>query len=219
MSSPAQVLANRRNSFHSTGPVTAAGKAVASRNATRHGLTSKHLILPGEDAAEYDAHRDSLVREYAPATETECTLVEEVAAGAWRLARARRHETAILKNLIGEFSKDSDKSFANVFIEEPKHVDRLYRYITTIERSYYRALNKLETLQKLRKTEEKETAVVRAWAGSPRTAKPANGFVSQTAAKRVEQPLPQQPAAAHAGQPHLEDAQIESRSSNLAAAG
>jgi hypothetical protein len=98
MSSTAQVLANRQNSLHSTGPVTAAGKAVSAQNARSHGLTSKQIVLPGEDPEEYDAVRASLIRDYAPANETERTLVEEIAAGSWRLARARRHETAILKN-------------------------------------------------------------------------------------------------------------------------
>jgi hypothetical protein len=34
-----QIEANRRNALHSTGPRTEAGRAVASRNALKHGLT------------------------------------------------------------------------------------------------------------------------------------------------------------------------------------
>src|SRR5918996_6090890 len=102
MATPAQVLANRQNSLHSTGPVTPAGKAASSRNSQRHGLTSKQIVMPGENPAEYDALRESLIQQFAPANEVESTLVEEVAAGSWRLARARRHETAILKKLIGD---------------------------------------------------------------------------------------------------------------------
>ena len=52
MASPAQVLANRQNSTHSTGPVTAEGKARSARNATRHGLTSKQIVIPGQPAGE-----------------------------------------------------------------------------------------------------------------------------------------------------------------------
>lgn len=155
MATTAQVLANRRNSIHSTGPVSAAGKASSSSNSIRHGLTSKQVVLPGEDPAEYDALRISLIEQFAPADEIERTLVEEVAAGSWRLSRARRHETAILKKLVGD-AEDPDQAFAELFIEKPKEVDRLLRYITTIERSYYRALNKLQQQQKERRKAEPE---------------------------------------------------------------
>jgi hypothetical protein len=40
MSSARKVAANRRNSRRSCGPRTAAGKAIASRNALRHGLSA-----------------------------------------------------------------------------------------------------------------------------------------------------------------------------------
>ena len=39
MTSLKQIAANRRNATRSTGPVTAQGKARASRNARRHGLS------------------------------------------------------------------------------------------------------------------------------------------------------------------------------------
>ena len=45
-----QIAANRANAQLSTGPRTDAGKSAASRNATRHALTSKNLIiLPGQE--------------------------------------------------------------------------------------------------------------------------------------------------------------------------
>jgi hypothetical protein len=44
MTSERKVAANRTNGRKSRGPSTAAGKAKASRNATRHGLSAKcHL--------------------------------------------------------------------------------------------------------------------------------------------------------------------------------
>ncbi|HYI96311.1 MAG TPA: hypothetical protein VEX68_22400, partial [Bryobacteraceae bacterium] len=61
MSSPAKALANRQNSLHSTGPVTAAGKMASSQNAMRHGLTSKQIVLPGEDAEQYDELREGIL--------------------------------------------------------------------------------------------------------------------------------------------------------------
>jgi hypothetical protein len=162
----------------STGPITAEGKAASSRNSFRHGLTSKQIVLPGEDPAEYDGLRASLLKQYMPANETERTLVEEVAAGFWRLARARRHETAILQKLIGD-AKNPDQAFAELFLERPKEIDRLQRYITTIERSYYRALNKLQTLQKERAKEEKQLVPLPVRIAGSLSAEAPIGFVSQ----------------------------------------
>jgi hypothetical protein len=181
MSSAAQVLANRENSLRSTGPVTAVGKAASSTNAIRHGLTSKQIVIPGEDPEQYDAHRLALIKEHKPATETERTLVEELAASSWRLLRARRFETAVLNKLIGD-AADPEAAFAAMFLEEkPKELDRLQRYVTSIERAYYRALNKLAALQKERKENQKENAIIQAWVGQSSPPVPEIGFVSKSA--------------------------------------
>ena len=46
MTSAAKIRANRRNARRSTGPRTAAGKAIVARNARRHGLTLPVLDEP-----------------------------------------------------------------------------------------------------------------------------------------------------------------------------
>ena len=47
--SPAQIEASRRNGARSKGPVTAEGKARASRNALKHGLSAMEpLVLEDE---------------------------------------------------------------------------------------------------------------------------------------------------------------------------
>jgi hypothetical protein len=45
MPSAEKFAANRSNAQRSTGPKTEAGKKAASRNATRHGLTGKHVVF------------------------------------------------------------------------------------------------------------------------------------------------------------------------------
>jgi hypothetical protein len=50
MTTPAKVASNGRNALQSTGPQTAEGKAITSRNALKHGLLSQEILLPGEDA-------------------------------------------------------------------------------------------------------------------------------------------------------------------------
>jgi hypothetical protein len=54
VSTPA-LVATRTNSLHSTGPRTESGKAISRFNALRHGLTSEHLIIPGEDIDDFHA--------------------------------------------------------------------------------------------------------------------------------------------------------------------
>src|SRR5688500_17294474 len=88
MASAAQFTANYANAQKSTGPRSVEGKQRSSANRLRHGLTSAQVILPGEDAAEYDDLRQDLLDNYKPANATECTLVEEIAASSWRLLRS-----------------------------------------------------------------------------------------------------------------------------------
>jgi len=62
-----------------TGPRTAEGKAASFMNAMSHGLTSNKIVLPGEDAAQFQHLRRDLLREHRPKTPTEKLLVEEMA--------------------------------------------------------------------------------------------------------------------------------------------
>ena len=94
MSSPAQIAANLSNSRLSTGPNTGAGKQTASSNSLKHGLTSKRVIIPGEDPAAFDQLHADMHADWKPATNQEATLVDQITQQAWRLERARRVETA-----------------------------------------------------------------------------------------------------------------------------
>ena len=47
MTSEKQAKANRRNALKSTGPKTPNGKAAIRYNATKHGLLSREILLPG----------------------------------------------------------------------------------------------------------------------------------------------------------------------------
>ena len=47
---PAQIEASRRNGARSRGPVTEEGKARASRNALKHGLTAMHHLVLEDEA-------------------------------------------------------------------------------------------------------------------------------------------------------------------------
>ncbi len=96
MATPAQILANRENALHSTDPVTSEGKSRSAQNATKHGLTSKAVVLPNESEEEYNEFRDSLVADLEPVGDREITLATVIAETYWRRQRFYRLETAFM---------------------------------------------------------------------------------------------------------------------------
>lgn len=95
-SSVQRVAANRSNAIKSTGPVTAAGKIAASRNATYHGLLSARLVLDDEDPAEFEALLLDLQAALAPVGAPELLLVERIAVTLWRQRRLVTAESAAI---------------------------------------------------------------------------------------------------------------------------
>ncbi len=96
MASPAQVLANRENAQHSTGPRTPEGKRTSAFNALRHGITSQLALLPTEDAAAYEALCAKFKSELNPRTALEQTMAQTVCDNRWRIERTHRAESAVL---------------------------------------------------------------------------------------------------------------------------
>jgi hypothetical protein len=155
MASPSQILANRENAQRSTGPKTGDGKQTASRNALRHGLTGTQIVIPGEDPTAYEDLRQGLLESHRPANEAERILVDQIAANAWRLLRAQRVETAFLAKLT-EGAEDPDAAIAEAFLEKPKELARMHRYVAAAQNAYYKALSQLAKLQKERATTQEE---------------------------------------------------------------
>lgn len=156
MASPAQILANRENAQRSSGPRTTEGKQAASRNSTRHGLTGTQIVIPGEDASAYQELLEGIRCSYKPANEAERILVEQIAANAWRLMRAQRVETAFLAKLA-EGASDPDAAIALAFLERPKELARMHRYVAAAQNAYYKAMAQLSKLQKERAIAEHES--------------------------------------------------------------
>jgi hypothetical protein len=153
MASNAQILANRVNAQLSTGPKTPEGKQASSRNSSRHGLTGTQIVMPGEDASAYEELRDGLHFAYNPANDPERILVDQIAANSWRLMRAHRVEAAFLDKLA-EGSDNPDAAIAAAFLERPKDLARIQRYVTAASNAYYKAMSELGKLQKARAAAE-----------------------------------------------------------------
>ncbi len=134
MSTQAQIIANQANSQHSSGPKTAAGKAISSRNNFRHGLTGPFVVLGWENQDEFTTLERDLVAEHNPATTTENLLVQDMAQAHWLRQRA-----VTLQNTC--FSPDMPAA------EQPKELALYLRYQTTHDRAFYKALNELQKLR------------------------------------------------------------------------
>jgi hypothetical protein len=97
MTSVRQIEANRRNALGSTGPKTESGKQRASQNAVRHGLTAETVIVPLEDAQDYQAFELAVTSDYEADTAVERELVLRLASLLWRLRRATSIETGLFQ--------------------------------------------------------------------------------------------------------------------------
>jgi hypothetical protein len=94
--SPARAEASRRNGAKSCGPKTPEGKVRSAQNALKHGLRAqKHVVLPGESAAEFAALEAALMEELAPEGALQSVLAQRVVAATWRLARAEQLEAQL----------------------------------------------------------------------------------------------------------------------------
>ncbi len=96
MRSEKQREASRSNGAKSKGPKSPEGKAVSSMNGLKHGLRANQVVLPGEDAAEFQAELEGWAGDWKPTCHTGAILVERAAVASWRLRRCVRAEKELL---------------------------------------------------------------------------------------------------------------------------
>jgi hypothetical protein len=164
MATEKQIQANRQNALSSTGPKSPEGKSRAARNALKHGLLSRDMVLPGESPKELKAFREAMIAELAPEGELEEFLADRVVESAWRLGRAVRLERDIIQDeflrrircragspgaYLGQPDPTGGRVAASTLCGSDTY-DKLGRYETHIERGLYRALHELQRLQAVR---------------------------------------------------------------------
>lgn len=87
---------SRLNGKKSKGPVTERGKAIASKNATKHGLLAeKPPLLATEDLDSFKDLVQGLVDQYQPKTPVQWHLVQQVAMAMLRQHRLWQAEAAL----------------------------------------------------------------------------------------------------------------------------
>jgi hypothetical protein len=176
MSTEAQINANRRNAQKSTGPRTSEGKAVASQNSLKHGLSARKDVIGSESQAEYDQYRERILGELNPISPMETMLAERIVSLSWRLVRIGRIQNltidALNENKSSPLAKltqsllpkvkgqTNDSALSN---DQPnlgrmaikdfsnaRVLDRLLMYERRIENSLYRTILELQRLNIMR---------------------------------------------------------------------
>jgi hypothetical protein len=90
-------------------PAKPRGYEASALNALKHGVLSRHVVLPHEDRAEFEALLTALQTEHQPRGPTELHLVEELAGILWRKRRVLMAEAAKLNDTLGsQFSSASN---------------------------------------------------------------------------------------------------------------
>jgi len=126
-----------------TGPTTPMGRGIAARNATRHGMCSKTLILEGESEEDWQELLTTWLRKYQnPSTDDLLySMVLKVAQCEWyRLRIQREHDL---------FYSSMDTVAIWLWqTEKKKEYDLMERYRNTAERRVLREARMLEQFWK-----------------------------------------------------------------------
>ncbi|MGH9588663.1 MAG: hypothetical protein ACRD3F_17095, partial [Acidobacteriaceae bacterium] len=102
--SPARLAANKANAQLSTGPRSAAGKAVSCLNAVKTALTGRTVLLPTDDGAACEHHVREFMKELNPVGVREQCLAQSIADNMWRVLRIPSLESAIFARGYTEFA-------------------------------------------------------------------------------------------------------------------
>ena len=105
----------------------------------------KYVVLPDEDAVEFQALEAALLDELAPVGALQLVLARRVAVAAWRLARADRMEVELFEERRWE-----DAGVGMALIRDgngTRSFETLMRYRSAAMAEFWRALKTLKALQ------------------------------------------------------------------------
>jgi hypothetical protein len=159
--SEAQIEASKANGALSQGPVTEEGKAISSRNATKHGLLATHALLPGEEQEHFDRILAHAIAKYEPDDDEELHMVHLLALHQWRQLRVCAMQLAGHAGEILSQTEDppaildTDMAWRAYVAFREMHPDRrcqelMHRYEVSFENRFDRRRKELLRLKELR---------------------------------------------------------------------
>lgn len=123
-----RIQANRKNALRSTGPKTARGKQIVGRNAIKHGILAREVVITAGDGKENPEEFHDLVERlgehYQPVGVVEELLVEKIATCWWRQSRVLRAENGEIRKRLDTVGMDvllrnSDKGNLALLLSDP----------------------------------------------------------------------------------------------------
>src|SRR5258706_12572982 len=147
MVSEQKLAANRRNAQKSTGPRTLSGKAIASRNAIKHGLCSSQPLITNENEAAYSAFVDRWLDELRPCGARQEGAAEQNILAAWQIRRVPGLRAGLICPEMEHNAKHGSSHPMRMDAEAYANLGKLDRHQAALERSYQRRLKELEQLQ------------------------------------------------------------------------
>ncbi len=175
-----------------TGPRTEEGKKKSALNATRHGLTSRVVVMPWEDMDAYMRFCAELMTDLAPETSVERQYAQTFCDTQWRLNRIRSIEDSMFAlghvEEAGRIETDHPQvhaalTAARVFRDNSKTFVNLSLYEQRLQRTLEKSLKQLQTLQAERRAQTQSDAPVQPAAVQPQEA---------AAQSQAEAPLPEE---------------------------
>ncbi len=171
--SKAQIVANQRNAQRSTGPRTPQGKADASQNSLKHGLTANQIVIRSEQQADFDLYRAQILDELAPSTPIESALADRIVSTLWRLKRAENFQNLSidalatpknnpLSTLLAKYTTtpqdessdtDPDLALGRMLVKDFSNnrvLEKLLMYERRIEGSLYRTMLEIQRLNMIK---------------------------------------------------------------------
>jgi DNA-binding LacI/PurR family transcriptional regulator len=161
--SEAQILANRQNAAHSTGPKTEAGKERSRQNSLKHGMTGAGVVLAEADAAEVARRTVLFAEELIVIDEVGQALARRAALHSVRMERSADQQAAALSLRCrqveaafvppeGVDAEEADRLRAEAvriaMFDPSKEASLARQYETASERGFYRAVKELRQMDR-----------------------------------------------------------------------
>ena len=109
MTSEKKFAANQNNAKGSSGPTTEQGKRRSKRNATKHGVLARELVVNESDKPEFEALRNALHEQLSPATPLQNVGFERILSSVWRSKLALRLEGKRLEAVFYHFDQSENR--------------------------------------------------------------------------------------------------------------
>ncbi len=160
-----QLIANRENAQHSTGPRTPEGKKRSSLNALRHGLTGQVIVMPYEDLQAYNAFLDRYIKGLHPGNEPEKQLAIDMANTTWKLNRCNSIESGIYAmghhdnadhNEVDHPEVHAALTAATTYLEHSKELESLSRQENRLRNALQKSTKLYHDMQDRRREQESE---------------------------------------------------------------